>query len=62
MTVAQLQTNFSGIQWKEYINNMLDGAEKVSDNDVILLGVPKYINNLQELLHITPKRYVKNLQ
>lgn len=57
MTVAQMQQNFPHIQWMDYINKILNGAERVAQNDVILVGVPKYLNGLQELLRATPKRY-----
>lgn len=57
MTVSQMQQNFPHIQWMDYINKILNGAEKVTQNDVILVGVPKYLHGLQELLRTTPKRY-----
>lgn len=57
MTVAQMQQNFSaGIHWLDYINRMLDGAEHVTNTDVVLVGVPRYIIGLQQLLRVTPKR------
>lgn len=62
MTVAQMQQTFPYIQWMDYINKMLDGAEKVGQNDVILVGVPKYITGLQGLLRTTPKRYAYALR
>lgn len=58
MTIGELQKKFPGISWMDYINRVLDGAETVTKNDIVLLGVPKYINGLQKLLHTTPKRFV----
>lgn len=56
MTVSDLQKRFPAISWLQYINRVFDGAETVTENDTILLGVPKYVKGLQKLLQSTTKR------
>lgn len=40
----------------KYFNNMLPGEAKASEEEMILIYVPSFFNQLGELLEKTPKR------
>lgn len=57
MTIGELQGNFSSFPWLEYIRTMLNPVETATEDDLVLLGVPKFVKSLETLLMETPKRY-----
>ena len=42
--------------WVEYINVMLDGVETVDENEIVIVDVPKYIEDFSQLMAVTPVR------
>lgn len=60
MKVPQLQDKYPSIPWTEYINTILAPHAKLNYDDTIIVAVPKYIYDLEELLSVTPKRVQAN--
>lgn len=56
MTIRQLQATYQSIPWLEYINTLLAPDTKVTDDEIIVLSVPKYLADFQLLMSKTPKR------
>ncbi|KAK9722856.1 Peptidase family M13 [Popillia japonica] len=60
MTIRQLQATYQSIPWLEYINTLLAPDTKVTDDEIIVLSVPKYLADFQLLMSKTPKRVQAN--
>lgn len=57
MTIAQLQANFSFINWLDYFRATIDNPKiKISETTVVDATVPNYFKNLEKLLDKTDKR------
>lgn len=57
MTVKELQERYVTIPWLEYINKILSVPNiEITADEVVDVGVPKYIYDLEILLHQTGKR------
>ncbi|XP_046983494.1 neprilysin-2-like isoform X1 [Schistocerca americana] len=59
-TVEQLQREFPLLSWLEYLQAMLPPHVTVSDDDVVVVVVPSYLERLRELISHTPKRVMAN--
>uniref|UniRef100_A0A1Y1KTX7 Peptidase M13 N-terminal domain-containing protein n=1 Tax=Photinus pyralis TaxID=7054 RepID=A0A1Y1KTX7_PHOPY len=60
MTVKELQTRFPYINWEEFLSSVIGPNVKITENDIVDVGMPKYVTNLESLLEKTPKRVVAN--
>ncbi|KAF2888363.1 hypothetical protein ILUMI_17810, partial [Ignelater luminosus] len=61
MTIKELQERYTTIPWLEYINNILSVPNlEVTADEVVDVGVPKYIYDLEILLAQTEKRIQAN--
>lgn len=61
MTIAELQQRFPGIDWLEYINNLIALPDvKLSEQDLVDVGLPRALGDLLKLLEKTPKRVIAN--
>lgn len=55
MTIRELQIRYPDISWLKYISRLLNGVT-VTEDEVIILQSPNYLNGLLKLLKETPKR------
>jgi len=46
--------------WVQYINRMLDGVETITENEIVIVDVPKYISDFSKLIANTPARTQAN--
>ncbi|XP_015600086.1 neprilysin-2 isoform X3 [Cephus cinctus] len=60
MTIAELTKTYNSVPWKEYFNNLLPSNVQVDENEVVIVNVPSFISDLEELLSQTPKRVQAN--
>ncbi|XP_078040555.1 M13 family metallopeptidase neprilysin 2 isoform X2 [Augochlora pura] len=60
MTLRELSKTYRSIPWKEYFNTLLAPNAQVDDDEVVIVSVPSYISDLEELLVSTPKRVQAN--
>ncbi|KAF2888730.1 hypothetical protein ILUMI_17443, partial [Ignelater luminosus] len=61
ITVADLQRLYPVAMWKKYLKYLLDIPKfQLTDEDVINLRVPKYLNDLEDLLKNTSNRVIAN--
>uniref|UniRef100_A0A1Y1MPR4 Peptidase M13 N-terminal domain-containing protein n=1 Tax=Photinus pyralis TaxID=7054 RepID=A0A1Y1MPR4_PHOPY len=61
ITVLKLQNEYPNTNWKKYIKYILDiPGFQVSDDDIVVLRIPKYLNDLEDLLQETSKRVQAN--
>ena len=56
MEVKDLYTYDPNTPWVEYINQMLDGVETIDENEIVIVDVPKYIEDFSQLIAVTPVR------
>lgn len=59
-TLKELQVLFSYVPWVEYINTILPKSVRVDENEIVIVYVPSYFQNLEVLLKSTPKRVLAN--
>lgn len=59
-TVREVQEKFPYIPWVEYINALLPTGLDINENEVIIVSVPQFFEQLGKLLDQTPKRIVAN--
>ncbi|KAF7279498.1 hypothetical protein GWI33_007175 [Rhynchophorus ferrugineus] len=60
MTVEELEFKFPSIPWMEYINTLLAPDIQISNQEMIVVSVPKYITDFEALISRTPKRVQAN--
>lgn len=60
MTIADLQTKYPSIPWKEYISTIMPKRISITENEPVILNVPKYVSDLEGILMHTPKRIQAN--
>ncbi|ERL87973.1 hypothetical protein D910_05361 [Dendroctonus ponderosae] len=60
MSIRELQQKFPSIPWLEYINTLLAPDTRVSNEEVIVVSIPKYISDFEALVSRTPKRAQAN--
>lgn len=56
LTIEQLQQKYKNIPWLKFINNIMPEVVKVNCSQTILVGVPYYIEEFQQLIVKTPKK------
>lgn len=58
MTLSELRKLFPFTNWKEYIKQYLDIPRlEITSNETIFVHNLQYLNDLEELLNKTSKRY-----
>lgn len=60
MPIKEVQSKFSYIPWVEYINALLPEGLAIDENEIIVVSVPTYFEELGKLLEQTPKRTIAN--
>ncbi|CAL7951567.1 unnamed protein product [Xylocopa violacea] len=60
MTVQELSETYPSVPWKEYFNTLLAPNAEVDENEVVIVSVPSYIENLEKLLAATPNKVQAN--
>ncbi|XP_069690199.1 neprilysin-2-like [Periplaneta americana] len=60
MKVRDMQSKFPSIPWLTYFNSILPKHMQITEDEVIVVGVPSYIQGLERLLEQTPKRVLAN--
>ena len=58
MTIKQLQVKYPYVQWLDYFNAILPKEVQVTDDEVIVVSVISFFDELGKLLEKTPKRLV----
>ncbi|XP_012252045.2 neprilysin-2 isoform X2 [Athalia rosae] len=59
-TVRELNERYPSVNWKDYINHLLPPTVQVDEDEVVIVNVPKYISDLEDLIKVTPKRVQAN--
>ncbi|XP_037040793.1 neprilysin-2 isoform X2 [Bradysia coprophila] len=60
MPLHEVQKKYNYLPWVEYINALLPPGLSVNENEIIVVSVPQYFEDLGKLLHKTPKRTIAN--
>ena len=60
LSTSEIAERYPGIDWIEYINNILKPHSSLNDDDFINVAVLTYLNDLDVLLKSTPKRVMAN--
>lgn len=60
MKIKDVQVKYPYIPWVEYINALLPEGLSVDENEIIVVSVPTYFEELGKLLEQTPKRIIAN--
>ncbi|XP_065163092.1 neprilysin-2-like isoform X3 [Atheta coriaria] len=60
MTISELQTKYNSIPWVKYINTLLAPDTEVGQDEVIIVSVPQYLKDFENLIAQTPKRVQAN--
>nr|XP_027200738.1 neprilysin-2-like isoform X2 [Dermatophagoides pteronyssinus] len=58
MNIQQIQKLAPNIHWEKYFNSLL--GIKITDNDDIIVNVPKFLTQLDQLLQTTDKKLLAN--
>ncbi|XP_045470626.1 neprilysin-2-like [Harmonia axyridis] len=60
MTIREVQIRFPSIPWLQYINTKLEPFVTLTYDDFVIVTEPEYIEKLEKLLAVTPKRAIAN--
>ncbi|KRT83251.1 Peptidase [Oryctes borbonicus] len=60
MTIKELQDTYSSIPWLRYINELLSPYATVTEDEVVVVNSPKYLENVEKLIAVTDKRIQAN--
>ncbi|XP_063909938.1 neprilysin-2-like [Zophobas morio] len=60
LSLSELQYEFSGVPWTEYINHILAPATRITHDDEISVSEPLYLKKMLTLLKHTDQRIVAN--
>ena len=55
-SIKELQVKYPFVQWLEYINVILPKEVNVNENEIVVVCVPTFFDQLGKLLERTPKR------
>ena len=61
MTVEELQRKYQSIPWLEYFNTLLPEKVRLSNDEVIIVSVPSYLEKFEKFIATTDKRYGNTL-
>lgn len=60
MTVDEMSQAYPSIPWREYFNTILAPQAQINRDEVIIVNVPSYLKNFENLMQHTPKRVQAN--
>lgn len=60
LVLKDVQSKYPYIPWVEYINALLPNGLNVDENEIIVVSVPSFFNDLGKLLEQTPKKTIAN--
>uniref|UniRef100_A0A7G3AIY0 Putative m13 family peptidase n=1 Tax=Lutzomyia longipalpis TaxID=7200 RepID=A0A7G3AIY0_LUTLO len=60
MKIEEVQKTYNYIDWLDYINAILPEKLKVTEKEQIIISVPTFFKDLEEVLKTTPKRTIAN--
>ena len=60
MSIAQLQNEYPYLKWRKYLNRILYPYVELSEDEIVNVPVPKYLEDLGNLLATTPNRTLAN--
>lgn len=60
MSLRDVQKKYTYLPWVEYINALLPEGLDINENEIIIVSVPTYFENLGKLLSTTPKKTIAN--
>ncbi|XP_044018489.1 neprilysin-2-like isoform X2 [Aphidius gifuensis] len=60
MTIKDLNNNYPFINWLEYFSKLLPSSITIDENELSIVNVPSYIDNLGKLIDTIPKRVQAN--
>uniref|UniRef100_A0A1B0DA99 Peptidase M13 N-terminal domain-containing protein n=1 Tax=Phlebotomus papatasi TaxID=29031 RepID=A0A1B0DA99_PHLPP len=55
MTIAEVQKTYKYVDWLDYINAILPESLKVTEKETIIISVPTFFKDLEDVLKTTPK-------
>lgn len=58
MTIKELQSKYTTIDWLQYFNELLSPHESVTEDEIVVVTSPKYLENFEKLIGKTDKRYI----
>lgn len=60
MTVNELSTAYPSIPWWEYFNTILAPQAQLGRDEIVIVNVPSYLKDFEQLISQTPKRVQAN--
>lgn len=54
MTISDLQSNYTYLEWLPYLNSLMPASVQFSENDIIINAVPEFFSKLETVLAETP--------
>jgi len=60
ITVNKLSLAYPSIPWWEYFNTILSPQAQLTQNEIVIVNVPSYLKDFEQLISITPKRVQAN--
>lgn len=60
MTVNELSLAYSNIPWWEYFNTILAPQAQLTQDEIVIVNVPSYLKDFEQLISTTPKRVQAN--
>ncbi|XP_017775451.1 PREDICTED: endothelin-converting enzyme 1 isoform X2 [Nicrophorus vespilloides] len=60
MTVGQLQIKYPSIPWLKYLNTLLSLDFEIGADEIVIVSVPQFISDFENLIATTPKRTQAN--
>lgn len=59
MTIKELQKKYPYNSWLQYFNDILPEVSQVQENEIIIVSVISFFDELGPLLEKTPKRFAE---
>lgn len=59
-TIKQLQESYPYLNWLDYINTLLPNGLDVAENEIVINSVPKFFEQLGNVLSSAKKRTIAN--
>lgn len=57
-SIKDLQVKYPYLNWLDYINVILPKNVRIDENEIIIVCVPTFFDQLGKLLEKTPKRFL----
>lgn len=55
-TIKEIQEKYNYVPWLEYINALLPPNLQVNEEEQVIVSVPSFFKDLEQILKDTPKR------